>query len=77
MNKIGGNLKPKFLTIYQIYDINGNKVYEPFYSRESAEFMKEFSAIDGQIDEIEVEFVLNKNLVKKGNKRGTSTLFKQ
>lgn len=30
-----------------------------------------------KIDEIEVEFVLNKNLVKKGNKRGTSTLFKQ
>lgn len=39
--------------------------------------MKEFSAIDGQIDEIEVEFVPNRKLVKKGNKRGTSTLFKQ
>ena len=70
-------MKPKFLTIYQIYDINGNKVYEPFYSLESAEFMKEFSAIDGQIDEIEVEFVPNRNLVKKGDKRGTITLFEQ
>ena len=77
MYKIGGNLKPKFLTMHQIYDIDGNKVYEPFYSLESAEFMKEFSAIDGQIDEIEVEFVPNRNLIKKGDKRGTSTLFKQ
>ena len=70
-------MSQKFLTIYQIYDINGNNAYEPFYSLESAEFMKEFSAIDGQIDEIEVEFVPNRKLVKKGNKRGTSTLFKQ
>lgn len=70
-------MSQKFLTIYQIYDINGNKAYEPFYSLKSAEFLKEISAIDGQIDEIEVEVVPNINLVKKGGKRGTITLFKQ
>lgn len=48
----------KMIITYQIYDENGNKVYEPFMIRESAEFMAEYSKIVNY-SIIEIEEVLN------------------
>lgn len=51
--------KTKYIILYQIYDNQGHKIYEPFYILESAKYMLKYSSIkNGLILEIEIE--LNK-----------------
>lgn len=60
----------KFITLYQIYDDQGNKKYEPFYHQESAEYMMQYSGITGQVIEVETEFTptpSKSNMINKGN----------
>lgn len=57
-------MKTKHVTLYQIYDQEGNKKLEPFHVYESAVYMNEFCNINGIIEEIEMpitEFLNKKN----------------
>lgn len=49
------NAKSKYVQLYQIYDSTGNKIYEPFFCQESAEYMMQYSDISGQVIEIEIQ----------------------
>jgi hypothetical protein len=64
------NTKTKIIPMYQIYDDQGNKRYEPFYCQESAEYMMQYSGITGQVIEIETEFIptpCKLSMINKGN----------
>lgn len=47
-------MKPQYVTLYQIYDQEGNKKLKPFHVYESAVYMNEFCNINGVIEEIEI-----------------------
>lgn len=47
-------MKTKHVTLYQIYDQQGNKKLEPFHVYESSVYMNEFCNINGIIEEIEM-----------------------
>lgn len=56
--------------MYQIFNEHGDKIYEPFYSQESAEYMMQYSGITGQVIEIETEFTAAPSKSNMINKRG-------
>lgn len=51
-------IKTKIIPMYQIFNEHGDKIYEPFYSQASAEYIMQYSNIKGQVIEIETEFKL-------------------
>lgn len=66
-------MKIKFITLYQIYDDQGNKRYEPFYCQESAKYMMQYLGITGQVIEVETEFTAapsKSNMFNKGTQIG-------
>ena len=59
----------KYVTMYQIYDSAGNKVYEPYFRHESAMYMIEYSGLkDATIVEVEIELEEFKTNIKKRGK---------
>lgn len=64
------NTKTKIIPMYQIFNEHGDKIYEPFYSQESAEYMMQYSGITGQVIEIETEFTAAPSKSNMINKRG-------
>lgn len=47
-------MKTKYVTLYQIYDRNGNKKLQPFHVYEAAVYMNKLCDINGIVEEIEI-----------------------